>query len=130
VLLIGAPDERRDCDAIADAAGLPSTENLAGELSLGDLLALISIASRVISNDSAPLHLAESVGTPVTAIFGPTVPELGFGPIGERSGVVQIDGLACRPCRIHGSDRCPIGTHECMTRITTDVLLAALGPGR
>ncbi len=129
LLLIGSGGERELCARIAGEAGLPEGENLAGELDLAELLALVALASRVIANDSAPLHLAESVGTPVTAIFGPTVPEFGFGPRGSDSRVVGIEGLACRPCRIHGSDRCPIGTHECMTRITPEMVLAASGLG-
>lgn len=125
VLLVGGPSEQECCAAIAAEAGLPPEANLAGKLSLTQLLALIAAACLVVTNDSAPLHLAESVGTPVTAVFGPTVPEFGFGPLSDASSVVQIEGLLCRPCRIHGSEACPIGTHECMTGISADQVLAA-----
>lgn len=124
-VLIGSGGELELCRAIADRAGLPVEDLACGALTLPETLALISISERVVTNDSAPLHLAESVGTGVTAIFGPTVPEFGFGPRGERSVVVERRDLACRPCRIHGSERCPIGTHECMTAITVDHVIAA-----
>ena len=117
VLLVGSPDERALCSAIASEAGLPPESNLAGELSLPELAALVSISHRLFTNDSAPLHIAEALGVPVTAIFGPTVPEFGFGPRLDGSIAFGIEGLACRPCRVHGSPACPIGTHECMKRI-------------
>jgi heptosyltransferase-2 len=114
VILIGSSGERELCDRIAMAAGMGEEDIACGILALPEVLALISIARRVITNDSAPLHLAESVATPVTAIFGPTVPEFGFGPLRPHSNVVERRDLPCRPCGIHGSERCPIGTHECM----------------
>jgi heptosyltransferase-2 len=122
VVLAGSEGERPLCTEIAGRSG-SSVDVVAGELSLAELLALIAIASRVITNDSAPLHLAESVGTPVTAIFGPTVPEFGFAPRGAGSAIVEIGALPCRPCRIHGSNVCPIGTHECMRRIDAEEVL-------
>lgn len=124
VLLAGSPAERELCETIAERASLEHGRVLCGELSLRELVALIAMAGRVVTNDSAPLHLAESVGTPVTAIFGPTVPEFGFGPQAGRSSVIQVEGLPCRPCRIHGSRRCPIGTHVCMTSITAERVVA------
>jgi len=123
VVLIGSNGELEICRRIASLARLPEEDLLCGALSLTELVALIALAERVITNDSAPLHIAESVGTPVTAVFGPTVPEFGFGPRRAGSSVVGRDDLPCRPCRIHGSRRCPIGTHECMTSITAADLL-------
>ena len=52
----------------------------AGELGLRASAALIRRAAALVTNDSAPLHLATAVGTPIVALFGPTVPEFGFGP--------------------------------------------------
>ncbi len=123
VVLIGSNGELDICRRIASLAKLPEEDLLCGALSLPELVALIALAERVVTNDSAPLHIAESVGTPVTAVFGPTVPEFGFGPRRAGSSVVGRDDLSCRPCRIHGSRRCPIGTHECMTSITAADLL-------
>ncbi len=127
VLLIGSRGERDLCLAIAAQGGLAPSEVLCGDLTLRETLALITIACRVLANDSAPLHLAESVGTPVTAMFGPTVPEFGFGPVAGHSAVIELGGLPCRPCGIHGAERCPIGTHECMTGISVADVLASVG---
>lgn len=81
--------------------------------SIAEATAWIGRARIVLANDSAPAHIAAALGRPVVAVFGPTVPEQGFVPIGDRVRVVQRD-LDCRPCSRHGGERCPIGTHECM----------------
>jgi heptosyltransferase II len=122
--LIGSPAESELCAAIAVEAGLPSSSNLAGRLNLPELVALVSISARLYTNDSAPLHIAEALGVPVTAIFGPTVPEFGFGPRLAESLAIGRTDLACRPCRVHGSERCPIGTHECMRGIDVGRVLS------
>jgi heptosyltransferase-2 len=129
VVLVGSRGERDVCEKIAEMVGLSTWSMLCGVLTLAELVALISMAERVVTNDSAPLHIAESVGTPVTAIFGPTVPEFGFGPRAAHSSLVDAGELPCRPCGIHGSRRCPIGTHECMTSIGAAEVLATFGRG-
>ncbi|MDW7996408.1 MAG: glycosyltransferase family 9 protein, partial [Bacteroidota bacterium] len=102
------------CASIAERSGALS---LCGELSIAELLLLFRRARCVVGNDSAPIHLAELVGTPVVAIFGPTVPEFGFAPRLPRSRLIARQ-LPCRPCSVHGGRRCPIGTHECMESIS------------
>ena len=64
------------------------------------------------------MHMATAVGTPVVAIFGPTVQGFGFSPLG-KSIVVEKE-LRCRPCSLHGSDSCPKGHFECMKKINAD----------
>ncbi|MCB0725416.1 MAG: glycosyltransferase family 9 protein [Ignavibacteriae bacterium] len=91
--------------------------NTAGKLSLLESAELIRRASLLITNDSAPMHIANAMGTDVIAIFGATVPDFGFFPYGENDVIVETNGLACRPCSIHGGNKCPIGTFECMMRI-------------
>jgi len=80
----------------------------------------------LVTNDSAPLHLATAVGTPVVAIFGPTVPGFGFGPRGPRDAIVEHPSLACRPCSAHGPQVCPLGHHRCMRELSVASVLAAV----
>src|SRR5207244_1510814 len=72
----------------------------------------------LVTTDSAPLHFAQAVDTPTVAIFGSTVPSFGFGPRGPRDRVVQVGGLACRPCSAHGPPSCPLGHHLCMKSLS------------
>lgn len=126
VLLVGSPKEKPLCDGIASDAGLPQSNVLAGQLSLAELAGLLAVADRIVTNDSAPLHIAESLGTPVTAMFGPTVPEFGFAPYLADSDLLERRGLPCRPCGIHGHRACPIGTHECMEKISPESVLSSI----
>jgi heptosyltransferase-2 len=79
----------------------------------------------LITNDSAPLHLATAVGTPLVALFGPTVPEQGFGPRGARDLALGHAGLACRPCSAHGPKVCPLGHHRCMRELAVETVAEA-----
>lgn len=99
--------------AVAGTGGAPAID-ATGQLSLLGSAALLSRCRVLVSNDSAPLHLASAMNTPTVALFGPTVPALGFGPLAERQRVVQHDALACRPCHAHGPMHCPLGHWRCM----------------
>jgi heptosyltransferase-2 len=68
------------------------------------------------------MHLSVAVGTPVVAVFGATVPAFGFGPLGPQDVVVETQGLACRPCSIHGGETCPIKTFVCMNTISSSAV--------
>jgi lipopolysaccharide heptosyltransferase II len=100
--------------------------SLCGRLSLRESAAVIREAVVLVTNDSAPLHVAQAVGTPTVAIFGPTIPAFGFGPRGPRDVVVGAEGLGCRPCSPHGPDTCPLGHHLCMQTLTVDDVLRAI----
>ena len=62
----------------------------------------------------------------VVAVFGPTVPEFGFGPLRAGDVSLGIDGLQCRPCSAHGPRACPLGHHRCMRELTVEAVLAAI----
>ncbi len=98
--------------------------NAAGKLTFLQSAELIRRSKVILTNDSAPLHIANAMGTKVIALFGATIPEFGFYPIGKNDVVFQTDGLKCRPCSIHGGNRCPIKTFLCMKSIEeTDIAM-------
>lgn len=117
VLLFGGPDEKGLCERIAESIG-EGAFSVAGKAGLKETAALIKRCNVFVTNDSGPMHIATAVGTPVVAIFGPTVQEFGFSPLGKS--VVVEKGLKCRPCSLHGSERCPKGHFECMNKIDAD----------
>jgi len=82
------------------------------ELSLAELLALLSCATQVICNDSGPCHLAAALDIPVIAFFGPQRPEL-FRPFGDHHLVVIRDICPLRPC----SDYCQFPENYCLTKL-------------
>ena len=73
-----------------------------------------------IGNDTAPMHLAAFVGTPVIALFGPTDP-VENAPFGEEESIVLRKNVSCNPCR---NRNCP--NLICMDAITVDDVLGAV----
>ena len=79
-MIVGGPDDRTLAQEIA-VPPVPNAVDATGTLSLLASAELIGRCAVLVTNDSAPLHLASAMGTPTVAIFGPTVPEFGFGPL-------------------------------------------------
>jgi len=118
VVVGGADDTPLAADIAAATNG--RAIDVTGKLSLLASAELVGRADVLVTNDSAPLHLASAMNTPTVAIFGPTVPEFGFGPLAEPSIVAGRVELACRPCDRHGPRRCPLGHWRCMREITPE----------
>jgi heptosyltransferase-2 len=121
IVVVGSGADRPLAQEIASATS-GQVIDATGRLSLLASAELIGRAGLLVSNDSAPLHLASAMNTPTIAVFGPTVPGIGFGPLAERSQVAGHTGLTCRPCDRHGPDRCPLGHWRCMREITPDTV--------
>jgi heptosyltransferase-2 len=92
-------------------------------LTLRQSAALLDRCELLVSNDSAPTHLGVATKCRVLTIFGPTVPRFGFAPYGAGHEVIEKN-LPCRPCSVHGSQECPLGTHACMLEISVDEVVA------
>jgi len=124
VLVFSGPSETADAASAISAAGeLPPgrVHNLGGRLTLAELAAYVGMLDCYLTNDSGPMHLAWAQGTPVDAVFGPTVKSLGFFPRGNGSSVHE-SALACRPCSLHGPRKCPEGHHDCMNNVSPDTV--------
>jgi heptosyltransferase-2 len=125
VVVLGGLEDAALAEAVV-AAAPERSHSAAGGLGLRASAAVLARAAVLVTNDSAPLHLATAVGTPVVAIFGPTVPAFGFGPRGPRDAVVEHPALPCRPCSAHGPRVCPLGHHRCMRELSVETVLAAV----
>ena len=120
-ILIGSKDEIEYAKKIELEANNRCI-NLCGKTSLSMLISIMKKAHILITNDSGPMHIGVACGIYVIAIFGPTTKELGFFPYSYKSSVVEFN-LACRPCRLHGSKRCPRGHFLCMKLVRVDDVL-------
>jgi heptosyltransferase-2 len=130
IAIVGGPEDASQGEEIRrtaeDGGGRRTVVNACGTLTLRQSAALIARAAVLVTNDSAPLHLATAMGTPIVAIFGPTLPSFGFGPIAAGDVALGVDALPCRPCSHHGPPRCPLGHHRCMRDIGPEVVVAAI----
>ena len=119
VVLLGGPSDMSAAEAFIMLASR-GLINLVGKLSLRQLPLLLRRMHLLIGNDSAPLHLAAGVGTPVLAIFGPTHPKA-TGPYPLKNHVVLQTELPCSPC---GNRRCVNPNNlECLQSISVDEVL-------
>jgi heptosyltransferase-3 len=96
--------------------------NLAGQLDLKTLGAMIAQARLFIGVDSAPMHLAAAVGTPTVVLFGPSGP-YNWRPWGQGHLVLTKD-FDCQPCGRDGCNGTKIS--RCLTAITPAEVLAAV----
>ena len=122
VLVIGAATEKDICRIAASADG---SVNACGRLSLMETASALKRTSVLVTNDSAPLHIAEAVGTPVVALFGPTVKQFGYYPLLDNSTVLERN-LECRPCSRNGARPCHIESRDCLDTIDTGEVLSAI----
>lgn len=95
--------------------------NLGGRLTLKQLGALTARAQLFIGVDSAPMHIASAMQTPVLALFGPSGDQE-WGPWMVKHEIITSEH-SCRPC---GQDGCGGGKiSECLTTLPVDRVLAA-----
>lgn len=72
-----------------------------GKWSLAETAKVLSKSVGYLGGDTGLAHLAEAVGVPARIIFGPTSPDMGFGPWRKESQSISIP-LICRPCSSNG----------------------------
>jgi heptosyltransferase-3 len=97
--------------------------DLSGQLTLAELGALIGAARLFIGVDSAPMHMAAAMGTPVVALFGPSG-DAEWGPWRVPHRVVASDAHSCRPC---GNSGCGGSNHsDCLLTLPEARVAAAV----
>jgi len=124
VIVTGIKEEYDIAEKIKFLARTPVI-NLAGVLTLGELMAVIDLCLICISNDTGPLHISHALGKPTVAIVGPTAPEV-IG-IPENSIVVRKE-LPCSPCAYYsGWQSCSNPVHwECINAIAAEDVINAI----
>lgn len=118
VLWVGGDAETTDLERAKASAG----GELAIAAPLTELADRLAACVAAVANDTGPGHLAAAVGTPVVSILGPTVAGFGFTPWGRHA--LAETAHDCRPCSLHGNDKCPLGHHRCMLEIAPAQVIA------
>jgi len=127
VAMTGAPDERERALVAATLAACKATTrerivDLAGTLTLLELAALTARARAFVGVDSAPMHIAAAMQTPVLVLFGPSSEHV-WGPWQVPQRVLVSPQYPCRPC---GIDGCGGGkVSECLTTLPVERVHAA-----
>ncbi|MDP9693240.1 UNVERIFIED_ORG: ADP-heptose:LPS heptosyltransferase [Arthrobacter globiformis] len=87
-------------------AARPCIESLAGNLSLGELAALLAGSAVVVANDSGPRHLAQALGTSTVGIYW-AGNAINAAPLGRSKHRVRL-GWVTR-CPVCGVDVTQVG---------------------
>jgi len=125
-VVVGSRDDTPLAAEIVRATGGDAID-ATGRLTLLGSAELIGRCRAIVTNDSAPLHLASAMNTRTIAIFGPTVPAFGFGPLADASVTAEHLSLDCRPCHPHGPMVCPLGHWRCMRDLSLEAVMVRVG---
>lgn len=118
VVVLGSTAEAPLAGEIVTAMRTPSID-LAGKTTVRELMALLSLSSFLVTNDSGPMHIGAALGVPLVAIFGPTDWRR-TSPWTFHAKVVRVE-IDCSPCRDRTCDR----GHECMLGVTPEMVIDA-----
>ncbi len=132
VVLLGGSAEAEAGRRIASTAGA-HVINLCGVLSLHQSASVVKQAAKVATHDTGLMHIAAALRKDIVSIWGNTVPEFGmypFYPDGmNRSTIIEMQDLPCRPCSKIGYKRCPKKHFRCMNALDIVQICSALAPG-
>jgi len=113
ILLIGSKEELDVSRQVADRMHNKPIM-LTGQTDIAEVVAVLSVTSLLITNDTGPAHISAALGRPTLVIFGPTNP-LTTRPFSPFAEIIRHPP-ECAPCMLRD---CPID-HRCMTAITPD----------
>jgi len=108
-----------DAEIVSSIIGMSSVTVPIVKTSLKNVVAFISCCRLIICCDSAAIHIAGAVGTPVVALYGPKWPEL-TKPFNDNIEVLWADDFDCRPCEY---GHCKHVDHSCMDAIAVDAVI-------
>jgi len=109
-----------DAEIVSSIIGMSSVTVPIVKTSLKNVVAFISCCRLIICCDSAAIHIAGAVGTPVVALYGPKWPEL-TKPFNDNIEVLWADDFDCRPCEY---GRCKHIGYSCMDAIAVGEVIA------
>ncbi len=122
VCFIGSMEDKLYCDMLHNKFP-DNTDSFAGKLNLIETISFLKRCVLLICNDSAPTHMGITANIPTLTIYCSTIPDFGFYPYNSKSDFVSYNNLKCKPCGIHGRQKCPIKTFDCGMLLTPQMVI-------
>lgn len=118
----GMSDYEKAVEIVSQSNG--TVINACGKYNLNQSASLIKNAKKVITSDTGLMHIAAAFQKPIFSLWGNTVPEFGMYPYmpqhPERSKILEVKRLRCRPCSKIGYKKCPRKDFMCMMDMKID----------
>lgn len=127
VVLLGGYEDIKTAEYIKKSVG-DKIYNACGKYSINQSASLVWHAEKIITNDTGLMHIAAAFKKQIISIWGNTVPAFGMYPYlpeteKNKSVIVEIKNLRCRPCSKLGYKKCPKGHFDCMQKITEEKII-------
>jgi heptosyltransferase-2 len=100
--------------------------DMTGKTTLRQMFDIIANCETLITTDSGPMHAGIALNKKIIAIFGSTTVDFGFAPEFAGCKIIEVSGLECRPCHVHGQDKCPKEHFKCMKDISVENIINVL----
>jgi heptosyltransferase-2 len=133
IILLGGRGDEPGFEEIRGECQRAQPLSCAGGLNLLGSAALMARSCTVVSNDSAPLHIAGAMDVPTVGVFCSTTPRFGFGVLpamraqGRAENVEVVEGqLDCKPCGRHGHSKCPQRHFRCGEELGVERVVEAV----
>ncbi len=128
VVLLGGHEDIKTGEYIKKSVG-DKIYNACGKYSINQSASMVWQAEKIITNDTGLMHIAAAFKKQIISIWGNTVPAFGMYPYlpeteKNKSVIVEIKNLRCRPCSKLGYKKCPKKHFDCMQKITEEKIIA------
>lgn len=129
IVLLGGREDAENAKVIM--AGVKGeVYNACGKYSINQSASLIQQSKHLITHDTGLMHIAAALNTPITSVWGNTVPAFGMYPYmpnnKNRYTIIENKQLSCRPCSKIGYNKCPKRHFKCMEEIDEAKVIASL----
>lgn len=118
IILLGDKNDAIVAEKVKSQIG-ENIYNACGIYNLNQSSSIVEQAKIVISHDTGLMHIAAAFKKQIISVWGNTIPEFGMYPYlsNEKSEIVEVKGLKCRPCSKIGYKKCPKNHFKCMSEI-------------
>lgn len=130
IVLLGGKNDFEKGERIRNFVG-EKIFNACGKYSINQSASLVKQADKIITNDTGLMHMAAAFKKEIISLWGNTIPEFGMYPYmpgdEQKSHILEVKNLSCRPCSKLGFEKCPKKHFDCMEKIEVDKLIGLIG---